>query len=70
VTLRSGGVPETIPEDFDGRDRIVKSLDESTLTGRSATLDDVANIAAFVASDQARTMTAATVNTSAGSLID
>jgi len=70
VTMRSGGVPETIPEDFDGRDRIVKSLDESTLTGRSATLEDVANIAAFVASDQARTMTAATVNTSAGSLID
>jgi NAD(P)-dependent dehydrogenase (short-subunit alcohol dehydrogenase family) len=70
VTLRTGGVPETIPEDFEGRDRIVKSLDESTLTGRSATLDDVADIAAFVASDKARTMTAATVNTSAGALID
>jgi 3-oxoacyl-[acyl-carrier protein] reductase len=70
VTLRSGGVPETVPEGYEGRDAIVKSLDESTLTGRSATLDDVADIAAFVASDRARTMTAATVNTSAGALID
>jgi enoyl-[acyl-carrier-protein] reductase (NADH) len=70
VTLRTGGVPETVPEGYERRDAIVKSLDESTLTGRSATLDDVADIAAFVASDKARTMTTATVNTSAGALID
>jgi NAD(P)-dependent dehydrogenase (short-subunit alcohol dehydrogenase family) len=70
VTLRTGGVPETVPEGYERRDAIVKSLDESTLTGRSATLDDIADIAAFVASDKARTMTAATVNTSAGALID
>jgi 3-oxoacyl-[acyl-carrier protein] reductase len=70
VTLRTGGVPESIPEDFQGREAITKSLDESTLLGRSATLEDVGNVAAFVASDQARTMTAATVNVSAGALID
>jgi NAD(P)-dependent dehydrogenase (short-subunit alcohol dehydrogenase family) len=70
VTLRTGGVPETVPEGYERRDAIVESLDKSTLTGRSATLDDVADIAAFVASDKARTMTAATVNTSAGALID
>ena len=41
-----------------------------TLTGRGARLEDLGNVAAFVASDQARTMTAATVNISTGALID
>jgi 3-oxoacyl-[acyl-carrier protein] reductase len=70
VTLRTGGVPESIPASFEGREALVKSLDESTLSGHSATLADVGNVAAFVASDQARTMTAATVNVSAGALLD
>jgi 3-oxoacyl-[acyl-carrier protein] reductase len=70
VTLRTGGVPETIPEEFEGRDQLSRSLAQATLLGRTATLDDVANVAAFVASDRARTMTAATVNVSAGALLD
>ena len=70
VSLRSGGVPESISADFDGRDAIAESLDASTLTGRAATLEDVGRVAAFVASDHARTMTGATVNVSAGSLLD
>jgi 3-oxoacyl-[acyl-carrier protein] reductase len=41
-----------------------------TMLGRTATLADVADVAAFVASDRARTMTAATVNVSCGALID
>jgi enoyl-[acyl-carrier-protein] reductase (NADH) len=47
VTLRTSGVPETLPE-----------------------FEDVGNVAAFVASDKARTMTAATANVSCGALID
>jgi enoyl-[acyl-carrier-protein] reductase (NADH) len=70
VTLRTGGVPETVPQDFEGRDKLMKMLEDATLLGRTATLDDVGNVAAFVASDKARTMTAATVNVSAGALID
>src|SRR3954469_2299046 len=70
VTLRTGGIKETIPEAFAGRAELVKRLDDATLTGRAATLDDVARVAAFVASDHARTMTAATVNVSAGALLD
>jgi len=70
VTLRTGGVPESIPASMPGREALVKSRDESTLSGRSATLADVGDVAAFVASDQARTMTAATVNVSAGALLD
>jgi NAD(P)-dependent dehydrogenase (short-subunit alcohol dehydrogenase family) len=70
VTLRTGGVPETIPEDFEERGRIAEMLEGATLLGRTATLEDVGNVAAFVASDQGRTMTAATVNVSCGALLD
>jgi 3-oxoacyl-[acyl-carrier protein] reductase len=70
VTLRSGGVPETIPADFHGRDASTDAIERATLLGRTATLQDVGDVAAFVASDRARTMTAATVNVSAGALVD
>jgi 3-oxoacyl-[acyl-carrier protein] reductase len=70
VTLRTGGVPESIPADFAARDQLTKSLEDLTMLGKAATLEDVGNVAAFVASDKARTMTAATVNVSAGALID
>jgi 3-oxoacyl-[acyl-carrier protein] reductase len=70
VTLRTGGVPETIPEGTEGRGAIVADIEKLTMLGRTATLEDVGNVAAFVASDRARTMTAATVNISCGALID
>jgi NAD(P)-dependent dehydrogenase (short-subunit alcohol dehydrogenase family) len=70
VTLRTGGVPESISQDTGGRDQIAAMLTESTLLGRAATLQDVGDVAAFVASDRARTMTGATVNVSAGALLD
>jgi 3-oxoacyl-[acyl-carrier protein] reductase len=70
VTLRTGGVPESLPPDFDGREALAKGLADATLLGRAATLEDVGEVAAFVASDRARTMTAATVNVSAGALMD
>jgi enoyl-[acyl-carrier-protein] reductase (NADH) len=40
------------------------------LLGRSPSLDEVANTAAFVASDQASAMTATIANRSCGSIID
>jgi NAD(P)-dependent dehydrogenase (short-subunit alcohol dehydrogenase family) len=70
VTLRTGGIPGTIPDVMDGAEELARSLNEATMTGRAATLEDVGAVAAFVASDKARTMTAATVNVSAGALID
>jgi NAD(P)-dependent dehydrogenase (short-subunit alcohol dehydrogenase family) len=70
VTLRTGGVPESIDADFEGASELRESLAAFTLTGRAATFEDVGAVAAFVASDKARTMTAATVNVSAGALID
>jgi enoyl-[acyl-carrier-protein] reductase (NADH) len=70
VTLRTGGIPDTIPDVMDGGEELAASLAAATMTGRAATLADVGAVAAFVASDKARTMTAATVNVSAGALID
>jgi len=70
VTLRTGGVPESIPEGAQGRDAIAAGIEEATMLGRAATLEDVGNVAAFVASDRAPTMTAATVNVSGGALVD
>jgi NAD(P)-dependent dehydrogenase (short-subunit alcohol dehydrogenase family) len=70
VTLRTGGIPESIPAGFPGVDQITREIDEATMLGRAATLQDVGNVAAFVASDRARSMTAATANISVGTLID
>ena len=70
VTLASGGVPETLPEGFDGRQQIVEAIEAQTLLGRAATLEDVGNAAVFAASHWARSVTAAIVNVSCGALID
>jgi NAD(P)-dependent dehydrogenase (short-subunit alcohol dehydrogenase family) len=70
VTLSSGGVPESLPDGTPVRQEIADMIGASTLTGRSATLQEVGRCAAFAASDHARSMTAATLNVSAGALID
>lgn len=70
VTLKTAGVAETLPDDFAGRDAIIVQIQGAALLNRTATLADVGNVAAFVASDQARTMTATEVNISCGALMD
>ena len=70
VTLASGGVPDTLPQGFEGREKIVEMIEAQTLLGRAATLEDVGNAAVFAASDWARAMTGAIVNVSCGALID
>jgi len=69
-TLQTGGVPETIPQSFDGREEITEMIAGSTMLGRAATLEDVGNVAAFVAPDRARTMTATALNISCGAIVD
>jgi 3-oxoacyl-[acyl-carrier protein] reductase len=71
----AGGVAETAQVDaLDGRsvdahaDAVAAAA--GSMLGRVATFEDVGDVAAFVASDRARTMTAATVNISAGALVD
>jgi 3-oxoacyl-[acyl-carrier protein] reductase len=70
VTLKTGGVPESIPDAFQGKDEVTAALEKATLLKRTATLADIGTVAAFVASDQARTMTGATVNISCGAIMD
>jgi 3-oxoacyl-[acyl-carrier protein] reductase len=70
VTLRTGGVPESIPATSPARLDIERMIVSDTMLGRAATLEDVGNVAAFVASDRARTMTGATANISCGALVD
>lgn len=69
LTLQTGGIPETIPADVPGRDEIVRGIEEQALLNRAATLADVGNVAAFAASDRARSMTATAFNISCGAII-
>jgi 3-oxoacyl-[acyl-carrier protein] reductase len=51
-------------------DAVLADFAEGTLLGRLPTLDDVANYAAFAASDRARALTGAIGNLTAGTLVD
>src|SRR6266511_179461 len=80
VCLRPGAIPETPqiqevfgihaessdtrPEEFQARS------EERTLLGKLPTLAEVANVAAFVASDQSSPMTGTVVNLSGGSIVE
>lgn len=70
VTIKTGGIPESIPLGYAGRAEIAAELEKVTLLGRTATLEDVGNVAVFLASDQARTITATEVNISCGAIVD
>jgi 3-oxoacyl-[acyl-carrier protein] reductase len=41
VTLRTAGIPGTIPDVMDGAEELAASLNEMTMTGRAAALEDV-----------------------------
>jgi NAD(P)-dependent dehydrogenase (short-subunit alcohol dehydrogenase family) len=70
VTLQTGGVPESIREDFELRDVVTKEIERRTMLGRAATLEDVGNAAVFAASDWARAITASQINITCGSIVD
>src|SRR6266511_1818111 len=70
LTIKTGGITDSIPENFPGRDEIVASIEQVALLNRTATLADVGNVAAFVASDLARTMTSTEINISCGAIVD
>ncbi len=70
LTLQTGGIPETLPEGFAGRQAITKGIEGRTMLGRAAALADVGHVAAFAASDHARSMTATALNITCGSVVD
>jgi len=69
VTIVTGGIPESLGPD-PAAAPITDGIVAGTMLGRAATLADVGNVAVFAASDQARMMTAATLNISGGAIID
>ncbi|KFZ79890.1 3-oxoacyl-ACP reductase [Amycolatopsis sp. MJM2582] len=69
VTLRTGGIPETIPAGA-GLDYAIRDMVDATMLKRTASLEDVARVAAFAASDHARSMTATALNISCGTMVD
>jgi 3-oxoacyl-[acyl-carrier protein] reductase len=83
VWLRTAGIPESIPDTGDPvadlgtgfgtgmtRDDIIAGMRDSTMLRRLPTLADVGNVAAFMASDQASTMTATVANITCGQVVD
>jgi NAD(P)-dependent dehydrogenase (short-subunit alcohol dehydrogenase family) len=80
VCLRSNAIPETtvIREGYTFRARatgqtpeqVQAAAEATTLLKRLPTLEDLANVATFMASDQARAMTATVANLSGGLLAD
>jgi NAD(P)-dependent dehydrogenase (short-subunit alcohol dehydrogenase family) len=84
VCLRPEGIPETWPSEFRNqlevpgewgyggttRNEFQASLADTTLLKRLPTLAEVADAAAFMASDRAGAMTAAVVNVTCGSVVD
>lgn len=70
VGLKTGGIAGTIPEDFPGRDALVESLVQPTMLGRTATFRDVADVAAFAASDRAASITGSELNITCGAIVD
>jgi 3-oxoacyl-[acyl-carrier protein] reductase len=69
VSLRTGGIADSAP-DTPEAERFRQQIADSTLLKRAATPEDVGRVAAFLASDHARTMTSTQVNISCGALVD
>jgi NAD(P)-dependent dehydrogenase (short-subunit alcohol dehydrogenase family) len=70
VGLKTGGITETLPENFEGREAIVDLLVKPTMLGRTATFEDVGNAAAFAASDRAGSITGSELNITCGAIVD
>jgi len=68
LTLQTGGIVEALPADFAGRQAITDEIESRTMLGRGASLADVGNVAAFAASDYARSMTSTALNITCGSV--
>jgi NAD(P)-dependent dehydrogenase (short-subunit alcohol dehydrogenase family) len=71
LTLQTGGIPEAVPADFP--EKAAKAIAEDTarrtMLNRAATLSDVAAVAVFAASDQARALTGTALNLTAGAVV-
>jgi len=67
LTLLTGGIAEGFPDSPEFAEAKQAIIDQ-TLLGRAASMADVGHVAAFLASDRARSMTATQVNISCGAI--
>ncbi|WP_067540691.1 SDR family NAD(P)-dependent oxidoreductase [Nocardia crassostreae] len=65
LTLRTGGIPESLP-DIPQTEAAKQSMVDATLLARTATFADVGAVAAFAASDRARSITDTQIDISCG----
>lgn len=65
LTLLTGGIPESFP-DIPETEPARRSIVDATMLGRAATLSDIGHVAAFAASDRARSITGTQINISCG----
>lgn len=72
LTLQTNGIPEAVPADFPEKaaQAIAKHTADSTMLKRAATLSDVGALAAFAASDLARSITGTALNLTAGAVVN
>lgn len=70
VSIVTGGIMETVPRDFEGIDKIAELVVGPTMLKRAADLADVGNVAAFAASDWAKSITGSAINISCGAIVD
>ncbi|MGW0752711.1 SDR family oxidoreductase [Streptomyces sp. NPDC002587] len=70
VALRPNFGSESHPEISEGHPEVLRPLIEGTALGRLPHLAEVADTAAFVASDHAGAMTGAIVNLTCGAIMD
>ena len=68
VTLKTGGVADSIPDDFEGRDQLIEHLKAPSPMKQVARFEDVGHIAAFAASDHARSVTDTWINMAFGGM--
>ena len=71
VCIRAGGMPDTRTiQQSVAREQVLARFEQATLLKRLTTADDTARLAAFLASDQAQSITGAIVNASGGHIMD
>lgn len=70
VTIKTGGILETVSTEMENRDEIYESIVGDTLLKYEVKLEDVGNVAVFLASDQARMITGTEINISAGGMME
>ncbi len=70
VAVQCGGLLETLPEEFPGRQEIVDLIVEPTMLRRAATFDDLGNVVVFAGSDSAASMTGTSFNITCGRVVD